>query len=126
MFTDCQGVAGLARGEGGKGRRWQGERGQPDTTVAFFTRKHETQGGYRVVFGPDAEHSMAFFGKYLEVVPNARVVWTGEESPDAAVTTVTFAETAGKTQVTLHERYPKKEALDASIGGMDSMPEQLG
>ena len=85
-------------------------------------------GGYRLVFGhPSSKDTMAFFGKYLEVVPAARLVWTNDESADGAVTTVTFEEKAGKTVLVLHERYPSKEALDASIEGMEGgMPEQFG
>ena len=55
---------------------------------------------------------MAFFGRYLEVVPNARLVWTNEESDDGAVTTVTFEEKDGKTLLVMRELYPTKEALD--------------
>src|SRR5690348_10676452 len=33
-------------------------------------------GGYRLEFEPDG---VAFFGTYLEVTPNARLVWTNEE-----------------------------------------------
>ena len=83
-------------------------------------------GGYRVAFGQDAATSFAFFGKYLEVIPNARLVWTNEESADAAVTTLTLEEKAGKTLLTLHERYPSKQALDAAgTGAADAMPEQF-
>jgi uncharacterized protein YndB with AHSA1/START domain len=83
-------------------------------------------GGYRVAFGRDAASSMAFFGRYIEVTPHTRLAWTNEESADGAVTTVTFAEKAGKTLLTLHERYPTKQALDASIEGMEGgMPEQF-
>ena len=77
-------------------------------------------------FGHDAANSFAFFGKYIEVIPNARLVWTNEESADAAVTTVTFEEKGGKTLLVLHELYPSKEALDSSIEGMEGgMPEQF-
>jgi uncharacterized protein YndB with AHSA1/START domain len=62
---------------------------------------------------------MAFFGKYIEVIPYSRLVWTNEESDDGAVTTVTFEEKAGKTLLVLHELYPSKEALDAAIAGME-------
>jgi uncharacterized protein YndB with AHSA1/START domain len=83
-------------------------------------------GGYRLVFGEDAATAMAFFGKYLEVIPNARLVWTNEESDDAAVTTLTFEEKEGKTLLVLHELYPSKEALDAAgTGAADAMPEQF-
>ena len=83
-------------------------------------------GGYRLTFGHDAASAMAFFGKYLEVIPNARLVWTNEESADAAVTTVTFAEVGDKTLLVLRELYPSKEALDEAMIGMDgAMPEQF-
>jgi uncharacterized protein YndB with AHSA1/START domain len=84
-------------------------------------------GGYRLAFShPASEQPMVFFGKYIEVNTNKRLVWTNEESPDAAVTTLTFEENSGKTLVVLHERYPTKEALDASVEGMECMPEQFG
>jgi uncharacterized protein YndB with AHSA1/START domain len=83
-------------------------------------------GGYRVTFGRDASRSLAFFGSYIEVTPYTRLAWTNEESADGAVTTVTFAEKDSKTLLTLHERYPTKQALDASIEGMEGgMPEQF-
>lgn len=85
-----------------------------------------TGGGYRVAFGHDAENAMEFFGKYLEVIPNARLVWTNEESEDAALTTVTFEDKGDRTLLTLHELYPTKEALDEAIEGMEGgMPEQF-
>ncbi|MGO8425889.1 hypothetical protein ACC772_37900, partial [Rhizobium ruizarguesonis] len=40
--------------------------------------------------GHDASDAMAFFGKYLDVSPPSRLVWTNDESEGAAVTTVTF------------------------------------
>jgi uncharacterized protein YndB with AHSA1/START domain len=59
---------------------------------------------------------MAFFGKYLEVKPHSRLVWTNEEGDGGeAVTTVTFEEKGGKTLLVLHELYPSKEALDAAV-----------
>jgi uncharacterized protein YndB with AHSA1/START domain len=69
---------------------------------------------------------MAFFGKYIEVTPHSRLVWTNDESDDGAVTTVTFEEKGGKTLLVLHELYPSKEALDGAIAGMEGgMPEQF-
>ena len=82
-------------------------------------------GGYRVAFGHDASTAMAFFGRYIEVIPNSRLVWTNEESDDAAVTTVTFEEKGDKTLLVLHELYPSKEALDGMEGGMPEQFEQL-
>jgi len=81
-------------------------------------------GTYRLVFNIDASKTMAFFGTYLEVVPPSRIVWTNEESGEGgAVSTVTFAEKGGETRVVLHELYPSKEALDASLGSYDGMNE---
>jgi uncharacterized protein YndB with AHSA1/START domain len=81
-------------------------------------------GTYRLVFGEDASKTMAFFGRYLEVVPHSRIVWTNEEAGESgAVSTVTFAEKGGQTRVVLHELYPSKEALDASLGAYDAMGE---
>jgi uncharacterized protein YndB with AHSA1/START domain len=74
-------------------------------------------GKYRFVFGHDASESMAFFGRYIEVTPYSRLVWTNEESADGAVTTVTFEEQDGKTLLAMHELYPSKEALDAAGTG---------
>ncbi|GAA3107880.1 SRPBCC family protein [Rhizobium viscosum] len=82
-------------------------------------------GGYRVAFGHDASSAMEFFGKYLEVIPNSRLVWTNEESADAAITTVTFEEKNGKTLLVLHELYPSKEAFDANSGAEGGLPEQF-
>ncbi|WP_426124677.1 SRPBCC family protein [Pararhizobium sp. PWRC1-1] len=83
-------------------------------------------GGYRVAFGQDASSAMEFFGKYIEVIPNTRLVWTNEESDDAAVTTVTFEDKGDVTLLTLHELYPTKEALDEACAGMEGgMPEQF-
>jgi uncharacterized protein YndB with AHSA1/START domain len=49
-----------------------------------------TGGRYRLVFSHDAS-TMEFFGKYIEVTPHSRLVWTNEESGDnGSVTTVTF------------------------------------
>ncbi len=86
-----------------------------------------TGGGYRIVFGRDASQSMAFYGKYLEVVPASRLVWTNDEGEAGAVTTVTFEEEEeGKTLLVLRELYPTKEALDESYIGMEGgTPEQF-
>ncbi len=84
-----------------------------------------TGGTYRLEFGKDAENTWAFFGKYIEVVPPTRLVWTNEESENGAISTVTFVEDGGKTLLTFSEVYPTKEALDESLGGMEGTPEQF-
>jgi uncharacterized protein YndB with AHSA1/START domain len=82
-------------------------------------------GGYRLEFAHEASKPMAFFGRYIEVTPHSRLVWTNEESDDGAVTTVTFEERDGKTLLVLHELHPSKEALDGAMAGMEGMPEQF-
>ena len=85
-------------------------------------------GRYRFEFGHDGSKAIAFFGRYIEVTPCSRLVWTNEESDDGAVTTVTFEEKGGQTLLLIHELYPSKEALDGGIGfgeGMRETFEQL-
>jgi uncharacterized protein YndB with AHSA1/START domain len=91
-----------------------------------------TGGTYRFVFGhPASKQPMEFFGRYIEVTPPSRLVWTNEEGGDnGAVTTVTFEERGGETLVVMHDRYPSKEALDGAIasgstGGCSESFEQL-
>jgi uncharacterized protein YndB with AHSA1/START domain len=76
-----------------------------------------TGGTYRFVFGhPASEQPMAFFGRYIEVIPHSRLVWTNDEGGEGgAVTTVTFEEKDGQTLLTFHDLYPSKEALDGGI-----------
>jgi uncharacterized protein YndB with AHSA1/START domain len=83
-----------------------------------------TGGGYRLAFGQDASSGVAFFGKYVEVVPNARIVWTNEEGDDSSVTTVTFEEKDGRTRVVYRELHSSKEALEGGSGA-ELMPEQF-
>ena len=74
---------------------------------------------------------MAFFGRYIEVTPHVRLVWTNDEGGEGgAVTTVTFEERGGETLVVMHDLYRSKEALDAAIasgstGGFSEAFEQL-
>ena len=83
-----------------------------------------TGGKYRLVIG-HGENVGEFFGRYLEVTPPSRLVWTNDEGGDAGpVTTVTFEEKGGKTLLVMHELYPSKEALDAAgTGAADAMNE---
>ncbi|MCA8900910.1 MAG: SRPBCC family protein [Hyphomonas sp.] len=76
-----------------------------------------TGGSYKFVFGhPDFEEPMAFFGRYIEVVPYTRLVWTNEEGGEAgAVTTVTFEARGDETLVVMHDLYPSAEALDEAL-----------
>ncbi|HEU0058210.1 MAG TPA: SRPBCC domain-containing protein [Gaiella sp.] len=80
-----------------------------------------TGGEYRLSFGD----GMDFFGRYIEVTPPSRIVWTNEEGgEDSSVTTVTFDEQDGQTLLVMSELYPSKEALDAAgTGAADAMHE---
>jgi uncharacterized protein YndB with AHSA1/START domain len=97
-------------------------------SMGMFLRSCEMDvragGGYRLVFGHDAANPAEFFGRYLEVTPHSRLVWTNDEGGEGGpVTTVTFEEKDGKTLLVLHELYPTKEALDAAAGASDAMAE---
>ena len=80
-------------------------------------------GGYRLVFGYEGQTS-EFFGKYLDVTPCSRLVWTNDEGGEDAnsITTVLFEERDGKTLLTMRDVHPSKEALEAS-GSTDATPE---
>jgi uncharacterized protein YndB with AHSA1/START domain len=84
-------------------------------------------GTYRLVFKhPAAPDGMAFFGRYNEVMPHSRIVWTNEEGGEAgSVTTVTFEERGGQTMVVMSDLYPSKEALDAGIGSTEGASESF-
>lgn len=87
--------------------------------VTFLSCKVEarTGGTYRFEFGhPASEQPMAFYGRYLEVTPPSRLVWTNEESGDAgSITTVTFEAHGDRTLVVLRDVFPSREALDEAI-----------
>jgi uncharacterized protein YndB with AHSA1/START domain len=76
-----------------------------------------TGGTYRFVFShPSSEQPMSFFGRYVEVTPPSRLVWTNDEGDEnGALTTVTFEERGGETLVVMHDLYPSKKALDDAI-----------
>ena len=87
-----------------------------------------TGGTYRLVFSA-GDQTAEFFGKYLEVTPHSRLVWTNEEGGEdsATITTVTFEDVIGGTWVVVSDLYPSKEALDDAMatGSVCAMPEQL-
>ena len=97
-------------------------------TLRSCTLDVRVGGRYRLEFGGDPANPMAFFGKYLEVTPPSRLVWTNEESGDGgSVTTVTLEEKDGRTHLVLSELYPTKEALDAAgTGAQDALSETFG
>ncbi|MFT3692611.1 MAG: SRPBCC domain-containing protein [Kofleriaceae bacterium] len=80
-------------------------------------------GNYKLVLKHGDSEPAAFFGKYVEVAPAARLVWTNEEDPNAAVTTVTFEDHGDTTKVVMRDLYPSKEALDEAAAQFDCMRE---
>ena len=87
-----------------------------------------TGGGYRFAFEvPGMDEPVAFFGKYLEVIPDAKLVWTNAESADGSVTTLTLEEADGRTLLTIHDLYPSKQALDEALadGSTGAYPQQF-
>jgi uncharacterized protein YndB with AHSA1/START domain len=107
-------------------RRWWVPKSATGVSLVSCDMDVRTGGKYRLEFGAGGSDTMAFYGKYLDVVPNERIVWTNDEGEEGAVTTVTFAEEGGKTLLTFHEIYPSKEALDeAMTGSAAGLPEQL-
>lgn len=104
-------------------RRWWVPRSL-GATLSSCELDVRTGGTYRLVFGEDPD-TMEFFGRYLEVVPDSRIVWTNDEDGDSAsVTTVTLEERDGKTHLVLRELYPSKEAFDAAgTGAQDALSE---
>ena len=98
-------------------------------TLISYEADIRTGGFYRLEMGhPAMEQPMAFFGRYLEVTPTSRMVWTNDEAGEPGqITTVTFEEKDGVTLVVVHELYPSKEALDGAIASESTgaWPEQF-
>ena len=106
-------------------KRWWVPKSMP-LPLLSYEADIRTGGSYRLVFRVDDTKTMAFFGKYLEVTPHSRIVWTNDESgEDGAVTTVTLEEKGDKTLMVLHELYRSKEVRDAALasGAYDGMGE---
>lgn len=81
-------------------------------------------GGYRLEFDVGGPEPMAFFGRYLDVTPPSRLVWTNDEGGEGgAISTVTLEDQDGKTLLVMHELHASKEALDAALGSYDGMGE---
>jgi hypothetical protein len=60
---------------------------------------------------------MAFFGRYIEVTPHSRLVWTNDESGDDAVTTVNFEEKGDKTLLICTNSIPRRKLSTAPSRG---------
>ena len=81
-------------------------------------------GTYRYAFGRDPKNPEVFSGRYAEVNPPSRLVFTQlyERMSGAGevVVTATFEESQGRTRLILHQRFPSKEALEGALAsGME-------
>jgi uncharacterized protein YndB with AHSA1/START domain len=94
--------------------------------VSLFECEQDVRvgGAYRFAFGRDPKNPEVFLGRYVEVNPPSRLVFTQlyERMSDAGevVVTATFGEIQGKTRLTLHQLFPSKEALEGALAsGME-------
>jgi uncharacterized protein YndB with AHSA1/START domain len=80
-------------------------------------------GAYVYALARGGKVVVTFTGRYLEIVPPHRVVYTAAMAPfpDEIMATVTFTEKDGFTELVSREVYPSKKALDDAIAsGMES------
>lgn len=107
-------------------QRWWMPKSVTDVSLVSCEMDVRTGGKYWLEFGTGGSETMAFFGKYLDVVPNQRIVWTNDEGEEGAITTVTFEDQGGKTLLNFHEVYPSTEALEEALqGSAAGLPEQM-
>ena len=100
-------------------RWWSGRRGR--MTVAEIDLR--VGGTWRYVMEAEGGYEVAFHGEYREIVPDERIVSTEvyEGMPEGeALNTVTFAETDGRTTLTVLVEHASKEARDVHVNsGME-------
>jgi uncharacterized protein YndB with AHSA1/START domain len=107
-------------------RRWWMPKSLSGVSLVSCDMDVRTGGTYRLEFSAGGSETMAFHGKYLEVVQNKRIVWTNDEGEEGAITTVTFEDQGGGTLLVFHEAYPSKEAVEEALqGSAAGLPEQL-
>lgn len=107
-------------------QRWWVPQSAPGIRLVSCQLDVRTGGKYRLEFGAAGPETMAFHGRYLDVVANERIVWTNDEDEQGAITTVTFADHGGETLLTFHEAYPSMEAREEALeGSAAALPEQL-
>lgn len=110
-------------------RRWWAPKSR-HVSVVSCEAEVRPGGKYRYVLRKDDGEEFAFSGKYTEVSPPTRLVYTQvfEAFPDAgAIITVTFEERDGKTLLLAREVYPSPEARDGALasGMEDGMRETM-
>ncbi|WP_134727808.1 SRPBCC family protein [Amycolatopsis nivea] len=114
-------------------KRWWAGKGGTVTSVDIDLR---IGGQWRYVMLANGNFEVAFHGEYREITPNERLVHTevyetpGTEDVEAPVVTVTFAESGGRTTVTMLTETHTKELRDAILesgmeGGMQTSMDAL-
>ena len=79
-------------------------------------------GKYRLVFASDPQ-PMEFFGRYIEVTPHARLVWTNDEPGEGgAVTTVTFEEKGARRCWSCTTSIPRRKLSTSAPGAWMRCP----
>lgn len=107
-------------------RRWWLPKSVTGVSLVSCEMDVRTGGKYRLEFSFGGPETMAFYGKYLDVIPDQRIVWTNDEGEEGAITTVTFEARDGGTLLTFHESYPSVEALEEALqGSAAGLPDQL-
>ena len=100
--------------------RWWGQRSSTTTVEANDVRPG---GAWRFVQRDPEGNAYEFFGEYLEVVPNEKIVYTFEFAgfPGHVVTdTITLVPEGSGTRLIATSRYASKEDLDGMISsGME-------
>ena len=99
-------------------RKWFGPVNWPLTLCEVDFR---VGGRYRFAMtGPNGQQNTPFGGKYLDIVPNQRIVFDNQfeaEGAEQMIMTVTFSEHAGKTTVTLHTLFGSVAMKELHLGG---------
>ena len=106
-------------------RWWTGSRGAMKSAEIDL----RVGGGWRYVLITDEGAEVAFHGRYREIVPGERLVYTEvfEPRPDAeALTTVTFTDVEGRTALEILIKYETRQDRDAHSASMgDGLQEAL-
>jgi uncharacterized protein YndB with AHSA1/START domain len=99
-------------------RWWSGGRGAMKSAEIDL----RVGGRWRYVMVSDDGTEVAFHGRYREIVPRERLVYTEafEPKPEAeALTTVTFTEVEGRTTLEILIQYENRQDRDAHSAYMD-------
>ena len=101
-------------------RWWTGGRGEMTTCEIDF----RVGGKWRYAMKPTNGEEFAFYGEFLEIVPNEKVVQTEIFAPfpdNGATNTMTLVERDGVTLLRTHVQHQTPEARDMHIGsGMEA------